>query len=197
MAKADLERARELYPSCGMGMDEWMGFFGTAPGLRAMGRIIYDVYDEVISREERENGKRRIGRRPAREATSLAKVMDIVKPEEFTNDPLPVALRKLLRGRSQRQFARKVPISQAHLNRLLAGNFVTVDLSLLENLADAAEVPPWHFGEWRALYIGGLVTEVLATQPHLSVTALRGLRNTRRAGDDNKPIRTPVSARRP
>lgn len=182
MAKADLERARQLYPSCAMGMDEWMGFFGTAAGLRAMGRIIYDIYDEVVSREEREAGRRRIGRRPAREATSLAAVMAVVKPDEFSNDPLYIALRRLLRGRSQRQFAAKVPISQPHLNRLLAGprNY---SLDLIESLADAADVPPWHFAEWRAMYIGGLVTEVLANNPHLGVTALRGLRNTRMRSD--------------
>jgi transcriptional regulator with XRE-family HTH domain len=182
MAKADLDKARELFPSCGMGMDEWMSFFGTAAGLRAMGRIIYDVYDEVVSREEREAGKRRIGRRPAREATSLAKVMAVVKPDEFSNDPLPVTLRRLLRGRSQTQFAAKVPISQPYLNRLLAGHH-SYSLELLEALADAAEVHPWHFVEWRAQYIGELITDVLQEQPHLGITALRGLRNTRRAAD--------------
>ncbi len=189
MAKADLERARQLYPSCEMGMDEWMSFFGTAAGLRAMGRIIYDIYDEVVSREEREAGKRRIGRRPARDATSLAQVMAVVKPEEFSNEPLHIALRRLLRGRSQRQFAMRVPISQPHLNRLLAGPR-SYNLELIESLADAAGVPPWHFAEWRALYIGGLITEVLANNPHMGITALRGLRNTRMKSDKPLPAST-------
>ncbi len=183
MAKADLERARSLYPSCAMGMDEWMGFFGSPAGLRAMGRILYDIYDEVVSREERENGKRRIGRRPAREAVSLAKVMAVVKPEEFSNEPLPISLRRLLRGRSQRQFARRVPISQPYLNRLLAGQHAPYDLDLLESLADAAEVPPWHFPEWRAQYIASLISETLLTNPHMGITALRGLRNARQKFD--------------
>jgi transcriptional regulator with XRE-family HTH domain len=180
VAKADLEKARALYPSCGMGMDEWTSFFGTAAGLRAMGRIIYDIYDEVVSREEREQGKRRIGRRPARDAVSLAAVMAIVKPEEFTNDPLPIALQKLLRGRSQRQFARKVPISQPYLNRLLAGQHNQLDLTTLESLAEAAGVHPWHFPEWRALFVGELVTEVMREEPHIGITILRQLRTTRR-----------------
>jgi transcriptional regulator with XRE-family HTH domain len=145
-----------------------------------MGRIIYDIYDEIVSREEREQGKRRIGRRPARDAVSLAKVMQIVKPEEFTNDPLPVALTKLLRGRSQRQFARKVPISQPYLNRLLSGQHPKVDLDLLEALAEAAGVQPWHFAEWRALYVGELVTAVMQEAPHVGITILRQLRTTRR-----------------
>jgi hypothetical protein len=54
-----------------------------------MGRIIYDIYDELMSREEREHGKRRIGRRPARSARPLADLMAVVRPEEFTNEPLP------------------------------------------------------------------------------------------------------------
>ncbi len=170
-----------------MGMDEWMVFFGTAAGLRAMGRIIYDVYDEVVSREERDAGKRRIGRRPARDATSLAAVMAVVKPEEFTNEPLPIALRALLRGRSQRLFARKVPISQAYLNRLLAGQHSHYGLDLLESLADAASVPPWHFAEWRSQYVGGLITEVLMTNPAMGITALRALRNTRQSVDRPDP----------
>jgi transcriptional regulator with XRE-family HTH domain len=189
VAKADLEKARELYPSCSMGMDEWMTFFGTAAGLRAMGRIIYDVYDEVVSREERENGKRRIGRRPAREATTLANVMAIVKPEEFSNDPLPIALKKLMRGRSTRQFCRKVPISQSYLTRLLHGEH-KYSLELLENLAEAGGVNPWHFPEWRAMYISELIQVTLTDNPHMGITALRALRNVRRETSDATPARS-------
>lgn len=196
MAKADLDKARSLYPSCKMAVDEWVTFFGTSAGLRAMGRIIYDVYDETISREEREAGKRRIGRRPARDATSLAKVMAVVRPEEFSNEPLPIALKALMRGRTQRQFARKVPISQTHLGRLLLPESYNPDsypLELMEALADAANVGPWHFREWRAQYIGTLITEVLLANPHLGITALRGLRNARRESDP-PPVVTKRSA---
>lgn len=182
MAKADLERAKELYPSCAMGMEDWHAFFSTAPGLRAMGRILYDIYDELKSREEREAGKRRIGRRPARSAVSLAELMAVVRPEEFSNDPLPEALRRLLRGRSQRTFARKVPISQSYLSRLLSGDR-GCDLELMEALAGAAGVPPWHFPEWRAQYLGALITEVLTEAPHLGITALKGVRITRQRVD--------------
>lgn len=186
MAKADLERAKELYPSCNMALDEWMVFFGTSAGLRAMGRIVYDVYDEVISREEREAGKRRIGRRPAREATSLAKVMAVVRPDEFSNEALPVALRALLRGRSERAFAQKVPMSRTHFNRLLRPDVYdpgAYPMELMEALATAASVGPWHFREWRAQYIGQLVTETLRTNPSMGITALRALRNARKDSD--------------
>lgn len=178
MAKADLERAKELFPSCAMDMGDWLTFFGTAPGLRAMGRILYDVFDEVLSREERDAGQRRIGRRPARSAVSLAQVMAVVRPDEFTNDPFPIALKKLLRGRSQRAFARKVPIHQSYLSRLLAGEREP-DLELMEALAHAASVGPWHFPEWRAQYVAALITEVMIEQPHLGIGALKVVRVSR------------------
>lgn len=188
MAKADLERARSLYPSCEMGVDDWLTFFGTAAGLHAMGRIFYDIFDEVMSREEREQGKRRIGRRPAREAVSLAKVMAVVKPEEFSNEPLNIALGRLLRGRSQRQFCRKVPIDQSYLSRLLSGDRRPTDLDLLERLATAADVHPWHFVEWRAGYMGALIAEVMTQSPNVGITALRTLRTHRAKYEAGLPL---------
>jgi transcriptional regulator with XRE-family HTH domain len=182
MAKADLDRARQLYPSCNMGVEEWVTFFGTAPGLHAMGRILYDIYDEIMSREEREAGQRRIGRRPARSAVPLTQVMAVVRPEEFSTDPFPQALYKLLRGRSQRAFARKIPISQPYLSRLLSGEREP-ELELMESIAAAAGVNPWHFPEWRAQYLGQLITEVLTESPHLGITAIKGVRSTRQRVD--------------
>ncbi len=178
MAKADLERAKELYPSCAMGLEEWTTFFGTAAGLKAMGRILYDIYDELMSKEEREAGKRRIGRRPARSAVPLATLMTVVRPEEFSNDPLPVALKRLMRGRSQRAFCRKIPCSQPYLARILTGE-IQPGLEFLELIAVAGGVQPWHFPEWRAQYLGALITEVLVESPHLGITAIKGVRNTR------------------
>lgn len=187
MAKADLDKARSLYPSCAMGVEEWTTFFGTAAGLHAMGRIFYDIYDEVMSREEREQGQRRIGRRPARDAVSLAAVMAVVKPEEFSNEPLAISLGRLLRGRSQRQFCRRVPIHQSYLSRLLTGDRKPTDLDLLERLAEAADVHPWHFVEWRAAYVGTLITEVMEQSPHVGIGILRSLRHARHEFDTTRP----------
>ncbi len=162
-----------------MGVDEWVGFFNSPAGLGALGKILYDIYDEVRSAEERNAGLRRIGRRPGRSAVPLDEVMQVVLPQEFTNDPLPKALARLLAGRSQRQFARRVPVSQPHLCRILSGERVP-DLEQLERIAAAADVQPWYFIEWRARYISTLMGEVLAESPHLSITALRAMRDGRR-----------------
>jgi transcriptional regulator with XRE-family HTH domain len=195
MARADLEGARALYPSCSMGMGEWVTFFDSPPGLQALGRILYDIYDEVKSAEERKAGLRRIGRRPARAAVSLDDVMNVVLPTEFSNEPLHVALTQLIAGRSQRQFARKVPISQPHLSRILSGERVP-GLEQLEQIAAAAGVQPWYFAEWRAKYIGDLITEALTRAPHLSIAALRSLRDGRRGiPSQRKAMQSSASSR--
>lgn len=180
MARADLEGARALYPSCEMGMGEWVTFFDSPPGMQALGKILYDIYDEVKSAEERKAGMRRIGRRPGRAAVGLDEVMNIVLPTEFTNEPLHIALTKLIAGKSQRQFAYKVPISQAYLSRILSGERVP-GLKQIEQIAVAAGVQPWYFAEWRARYLGDLIAEAMVRAPHLSITALRSLRESRRA----------------
>jgi len=162
-----------------MGVDEWVTFFSGPAGVQAMGKILYDIYDEVRSAEERDAGQRRIGRRPGRPAVPLDEVMGVVLPPEFTLEPLPTALARLMAGRSQRQFAYRVPITQSHLCRILSGQREP-NLDQLEALAHAAGVQPWYFAEWRAKYIGALMTEVLLTSPHLSITALRTVRDGRR-----------------
>ena len=178
MPKADLEGAKSLYPSCSMKLDDWVTFFATSAGLQAMGRILYDIYDERLSIEEREAGHKRIGRRPARSAVALHDVMTVVKPEEFSTEPINIALEKLLRGKSRRQFARKVPINQTHLGRILNGKR-SAPLELIERIARAAGVQPWHFMEWRAQYIAELVEEVFFAKPSLSVSALKNVRTAR------------------
>lgn len=162
-----------------MGVSEWVAFFRSPAGLDAMGKILYDIYDEVRSAEERNAGLRRIGRRPGRSAVSLQEVMSVVLPAEFTNDPLPVALSRLIGHRSQRQFARRIPVTQSHLSRILSGERKP-NLEQLERIAMAANVQPWFFVEWRAMYVATLLGEVLAESPNLSIAALRALRDGRR-----------------
>ena len=54
------------------------------------------------------------------------------------------------------------------------------EMEQLERIANAAGVRPWFFPEWRALYISALMGEVMADSPHLSITALRAMRDGRR-----------------
>ena len=179
MARVNVENARALYPSCDMGIEAWVEFFSSPAGPTAMGRIIYDIYDEVKSQEEKAGGLKRIGRRPARSAVPLEKIMGEIFPEEFGNEPFVEVLRKEMRinNLSQGQFAYKIPCTQSHLSRVLSGER-PLNLEFIERAAKVLNLRPWRFPEWRALYMGQLVTEVLLASPNVGTTVLR---NTRRA----------------
>lgn len=181
MAKADLEKAKQLYPSTQMGEAEWMAFFDTPAGFAAMGAIIGDIFDEVKAEEEKEAGVKRMGRRPSRTA-SLTEVWATVFPAPYSMDPFPESLNKLLNGRSQRAFAMKIPCNQSTLSRLLSGEWAP-DLTMLERIALAARVSPSYFVEYRAMFIGQLITKALTNSPNLGVTHLRLLRGARSQWD--------------
>src|SRR3954471_14766008 len=179
MAKADLARAKALYPSTTqMGFEEWVSFFDTPEGFKALGRILYDIYDEVLTQAERDRGVRQMGRRPVREGVSLEDVFDVVFPQPFTNDPFVESLPKLLAGRSQRAFCQRVPCNQATLSRLMTGR-LTPDRLMLERIAEAARVSPSYFVEWRALYLGDMITSVMLQRPNVSVGSLQRLQKMR------------------
>lgn len=178
MAKADYERAKSQYPSTAMGEAEWVKVFDANPDI--MWKIIGDIYDAVKTEQEKEAGIRRMGRRPARQGTSMEEVYRTIFPQQYSMEPFPVALAGLLKGRSQRQFAPKVPVNQATISRLLSGQ-LTPDMVMLERIALAAKVPPHYFVEYRALFVGSLITRVLTDQPNMGVSAVKRLRAARSA----------------
>lgn len=179
MARANFERARALYPSCDMGLESWLRFFDTGEGSAAIGKMLYDIYDEVKAEEERAAGTHKMGRRAKRQAVSIDELFNVVFPPQYDNEALPVALKRFMGNQSQAQFARKIPVSQPVLSRILSGEYQP-NLELIERIADACDIQPWFFPEWRALFLGDLVTNALLQRPHLSITALKRVRATRR-----------------
>ncbi len=179
MAKADYERARQLYPSVNMGEREWLAAFDRNPDI--MWAIVGDVYDAVKTEEEKAAGLRRMGRRPARSASSMEEVYATVFPTVYSMDPFPEALVKLLNGRSQRAFAAKIPCNQGTVSRLLSGQ-LQPDLVMLERVAAAAKVPPYFFVEYRAQVIGHMVTKILTEQPNMSIAAMKRVRTGASSG---------------
>jgi hypothetical protein len=175
VAKADFEKAKAMFPSIGFGESEWLAFFDTPAGFQAMGAILGDIYDVVKAEEDKAKGIRTMGRRPARKGVSLDEVYATVFPPQYTNEPFPVALKTLMAGRSQRQFCMKIPCHQTTLSRMLSGT-LEPDLIMMERVADAAKVPPSYFAEWRAHYIGRLITNVFLQRPHMSITAVKSLK---------------------
>lgn len=137
-------------------------------------RIIADSYDLILREREREDGVVRIGRRPKPSLVPIDEVIDSVFPSRYSNEPFVVALRHAMNGQSQRAFSQLVPCNQATMSRLLNGQ-LKPDITMLEQLAAAAEVPPWYFREWRAEYVGALVRDVLMEDPSMSYRAIKAL----------------------
>lgn len=178
MAKADFSKAKRAFPSTQMTEADWIEVFDRQPDI--MWQILADVYNVVRDEQDRENGIRRMGRRPVRAAGSMEELLKTVMPEQWTNDPFPVALNKLLAGRSQVQFAQRANISQSTLSRLILGEQKPT-LAFIENVATAAKVAPFYFPEYRALFVSQMVERALTAYPHLGVTAMK---RYRRALDD-------------
>ena len=177
MAKADFEKAARLYPSVYMDEQGWIEVFNQNQDI--MWAIVGDIYDAVKTEQEKDAGIRRMGRRPARQATSMDEVYATVFPQQYSMDPFPTAFAKLIDGRSQRAFAMKIPCSQGTISRLLSGQMAP-DLTMLERIAAAGKVPPYFFVEYRALLVGQMVTQVLLAQPNMGVTAMKRIRAGRR-----------------
>ena len=136
-----------------------------------LGRLLGDVFSAVKDEEERRNGTRRAGRRPPRFA-SLDVVLATVFPEQYSMDPFPEAMRKLLGVRSQRAFAHTAGFHQATISKLMKADYKP-DMPILERIAEAAKVSPGYFSEYRALYLGELVRLVLMERPQMSGAVLR------------------------
>lgn len=180
MAKADFVNATNLFPSVGMNDAEWRAFFDTPAGMYALGRILYDIYDKVVDEEEKANGLVRKGRRPARKEVPLEEVYRKVLPPAPSLLPFPEALKEVMNGKSLRWLAPKIPIDVSTLSRVLRSKS-TPDIVLLERIAAAVKVHPGYFLEWRALYIGQLITEVYLASPNLSIASHRALRAGKQA----------------
>jgi hypothetical protein len=174
MSRVDMEVAREKFPSVDMGVDDWVAFFSTSAGFDAMGKIAYDIYNEVLSREERRAGIRRRGRRPARPLAPLSEVMKRVFPEQWSMDPITISLPSLIDAsdHSIHEFAAAAFISPQHLRNIAAGRR-RAGIDLLERFARLGDVQPWYFTEWRAYFFGDLIRDVLLVSPNLGVTLVK------------------------
>lgn len=174
MARADYPAAKNKFASIDAATSEvWVEFFDSPHGFNVLGKLLGDAYGTVKDEEERQAGVRRTGasRRAPRRA-SLEEVMQTVFPDKYSIDPFPLAMERLLAGRSQRAFAKKAGINQMTLSRLMRAHY-TPDLEVLEKLAKAGKVPPAYFLEWRAQYIAQVLSNVFLSKPNLSIGALQ------------------------
>lgn len=173
--KADWSGARSHVPW--VDDEQWAARLADNPDT--LYRIVADSYDVALRDEEARRGEQRSGRRPRPDLVPLEVVLDAVFPSRFSMDPFPVALEKVMDGRSQRAFSKEVPCHQTTLSRLLSGE-LEPDLSMMERVAKAGGVEPWFFLEWRAGFVARTVQRALLSDPNASVNAIRGLRSMMR-----------------
>jgi hypothetical protein len=173
MVKLDPAQIRARFPSIDMGLDDWVDYLSTPAGFDSMGKMFYDIFNEMKTIEERKAGIKRQGRRPARPSAPLDEVWRYVLPSQWCYDPLPGALAELVsRVGTQSEFAALVPCSRSFLNNVLAGR-KGADRRTLERFATVGGVRPWYFVEWRARYFGDLITAAFTRSPHLAITAVK------------------------
>jgi hypothetical protein len=177
MSKLETNHVRDRFPSVDMDVDDWVDFFSTSAGFDAMGKITYDIYREVLSREERRAGIKRQGRRPRRPVAPLSEVLRRVYPEQWSMDPVTDSLPRLIDASDYtfNEFAEAAFISRPYLVNIIAGRR-KVNLKILETFARLGKVQPWYFVEWRALFFGELIQDVLLAAPNLGVAVVKGMR---------------------
>lgn len=140
-----------------------------------MYRILGDIYDEVVAREARARGVVKMGRRPKRDVVPLKEFFAKAIPDSVSHKPFREALADLMGEETQRAFASRIPISQPALWRLLNGERAP-DLQLMERIAAAGGVHPQYFVEWRAMFVGKLIEDVLLTDSRRSLGVIQVLR---------------------
>lgn len=170
---AQWEQARTLYPSAEYGSGVWVDFFEAYPDV--LTKLLGDVY-RVYKAEQAKKvgaGNPAGGRRRSQVNGNLDELWAILTPR-FSMEPFSIAARELIGAESLRAFAMRCGMDHRELSRLLRG-VSRPTVFWLECIARAADVHPAYFVEWRVATLVGILSEAMAKQPALSITAIKSL----------------------
>lgn len=142
-------------------VDTWGQVLEAEPG------IVHDLIQDIVKIVQSRGDADRIGRRPAARAVGFDDLWKTLVPERFSGEDFPEALRALLGAESAREFAKRVPTSEATMSRFLAGKR-TPTLSMMEALAIAGGVTPAYFREWRTVRLAELLRDALMRDPRIA-----------------------------
>jgi transcriptional regulator with XRE-family HTH domain len=89
----------------------------------------------------------------------------MAKRRKFSTEPFGVAIERLMNesGTTYRGLAAKTDLSAGYLNHLVHGNRPVPSNDVMKRLADALDVEPEHFREYRLR----LITERLEAMPDM------------------------------
>lgn len=170
------DEARVLFPSTEYDARPWAEHMSGHPEVLA--KLLGDVYRTYKAERERalakpDPNRHAGGRRRSYIDGNLDELWSILTPR-FSLQPFPQAAKELIGEASLRQFAAKAQMDHRELSRLLRGQTKPTRY-WMEAIADAADVHPAYFLEWRVSTVVGIVEQVLISKPHLSISALQSL----------------------
>ena len=114
--------------------------------------IQHDLMVEVLRVIRSQTDTERVGRRLPPESMGFEEVWALLHPERFHPGTTREAMLDLIGKETQRDFAARVPCSQAVLGRLLSG-LRDPSIEMLESLAEAGGVTPAYFEAWRRNFL--------------------------------------------
>lgn len=138
--------------------------------------IMHALIGDVLKIVQSDGAEGRVGRRPSADAMSFDEMWATLFPERFSTEAFPDALLALMAGRSQGQFAMRVPCTQAAISQLLSGKREPTP-HMMEALARAGGVTAAYFVEWRAWWLGERVTAAMVSNPRLTATVMKRVAN--------------------
>lgn len=172
MGRAQWDRVKSEYPWMYEGPEGFVERMAANPDI--VPRLLADMYDLVKTQEEKRQGIVKRGRRPKRIPESEREFWATVLPPVFSYEPFGKALNDLMDqlGLTQRALARKAPVTQAQLSRMINGQS-DVSMRTMELLAQSLDVGPWYFVEWRAGYFAQMVEAALVDRPELGIAMVK------------------------
>lgn len=149
--------------------DFWEQFFADNPAV--LHRLLADVYTAVYGTDK---------------PPTLDQLWDVMSTPRFSTEEFGPAVIALLRGRSIRWLASKIGVAHVTIYYQISGRRpiiqrtgpggpadVAGSMKRIEAVAQALEVHPSYFVEWRRLWIMSLLDAAFTAQPGLSIGVFR------------------------
>lgn len=170
---ANWTKARMLARPEEYGSAEWTAHYTDHPDI--LTQMLGDLYRVYKSEDEKKRGTANPagGRRKSHINGNLDELWAMMTPR-FAVTPFPEAFTVLRGKRSLRQFALYSGLDHRQLSRVTAHpKYLT--RPMLEAIAKGGDVHPAYFREFRAMVVHDLLSEMLTSQPNLSITLMKGL----------------------
>jgi hypothetical protein len=139
----------------------WMASFSEEP------QAMYSILADIIKLAHAKPG--RVGQRPMPREEEVN--LDALIYGQVSNDPLTRSLPKLMHM-SERRLAEMVNMSKTQIQRVMAGSYEP-DMSQLRRIAEAVNVPPTYFLEYRVAMVMAAMHNIMFANPNVATALYR------------------------